>query len=108
MRELGKAGNSTYRAGAEKLLVEAIDDFWEDGRAWRGGSHDVHHAKRLEASDERTGISTKGERIAPEHPLKGNAAARLVSAASTESSLKDGALSLHCNDHQRLEEKRQG
>ncbi|KAL1968007.1 hypothetical protein VTN77DRAFT_2424 [Rasamsonia byssochlamydoides] len=84
------------------------DDFGEHGRAWRGGSHDVHHPKRLEASDEGTALSVEGKRITPEHPLKRNTAPLSLCPRDACLIYDQRASFLHCNDHHRLEEKRQG
>jgi hypothetical protein len=94
----------THGAGAEKLLVKAIDDLGEDSRARRRGGYDIHHPKRLEASDEGAGISAECERIAPEHPLKRDA---VIQPRISLYQISWGKNSLHCNNHQRLEEQSQ-
>lgn len=66
----GPAHNNHHGTGTEEQLIQAIHDFWKDGGAGRRSSHDVHHAERSEASDERASFAVESQRIPPEHPLK--------------------------------------
>lgn len=58
--------NQLHSDGAEKHLIEAEDDLGKQSRTRRWSRHDVLHAKVLHVTDERTGSTRVGERIAPE------------------------------------------
>lgn len=97
----GTTDDDLHGAGTEEKLVEAEDDFRNDGGTRRRGSHDILHAEVVQVTDESTGSTRVGERVSPEHPLEGctRRQVSLFARLRDEREMED----LHSSHHQRLE-----
>ena len=59
-----------YRASAEQELVKTINNFGKHSWARRRCGEDILHSEGAETANKWASISTKSERVSPEHPLK--------------------------------------